>query len=125
MKAGFDDSANKKTHHPVGLISFGFAVVTGAISLLLFIVSLIPESGTYTAKRWTNILIIYGLAVAPVLHTIGLVLGIVGVFLKESKKLFPVLGIILNVLPVIFSALLWILLFWVIWAVIASGGGWM
>jgi hypothetical protein len=125
MKAGFDDSANKKTHHPVGLISFGMAIFTGAVSLVLFIISLIPESGTYTAKRWTNILIIYGLAVAPVLHTIGLVLGIVGVFLKESKKLFPVLGIILNVLPVIFSALLWILLFWVIWAVIASGGGWM
>ena len=125
MKAGFDDSANKKTHHPVGLISFGFAVVTGAISLLLFIVSLIPESGTYTAQRFTNILVVYGLAVAPLLHTTGLVLGIVGAFLKNSKKLFPVLGIVLNILPLIFAAIIWILLFWVIWAVIASGGGWM
>jgi hypothetical protein len=125
MKPGFNDSAPRKRHHAVGLISFGTAVVTGFISLLLFIVSMIPESGTYTAQRFTNILIIYGLAVAPVLHATGLILGIVGLFLKESKKIFPVLGIILNALPLIFAAILWILLFWVIWAVISSGGGWM
>jgi hypothetical protein len=125
MKPASDNSPNKKTHHPVGLISFVTAIVTGAVSLVLFIISMIPERGTYTAQRWTNILIIYALAVAPLLHTIGLVFGIVGAFLKESKKLFPVLGIILNIVPVIFAALLWILLFWVIWAVFSSGGGWM
>ena len=125
MKTAFEDSRNKKNHHPVGLISFGTAIFTGAVSLVLFIISLIPESGTYTAQRWTNILLIYGLAVAPLLHGIGFVLGIVGAFLKESKKLFPVLGIILNGLPLIFAAVLWILLFWVIWAVLSSGGAWM
>src|SRR5688572_2092022 len=59
MQPAFDDSTDKKTHQTVGVISFGIAIITGFISLLLFIVSLIPESGTYTAQRFTNIFFVF------------------------------------------------------------------
>ena len=125
MKPGINDPAGGKTHHRTGLISCALAIVTGSVGFLLFIVSMIPESGTYTARRWTNIFFIFAFAVAPALHICGLGLGIAGAFIKTSKKLFPTLGIVLNAVPLVGALLGWMLLFWVIWAVISSGGGWM
>ncbi|HVE58226.1 MAG TPA: hypothetical protein VNB22_15440 [Pyrinomonadaceae bacterium] len=125
MNAARSNLAIKKTHPKTGLISCGLAIVTGAVTLLLFVASFIPERGTYAEQRFNNIFLVFGAAVAPLLHFTGLLLGIIGAFIKDSKKVFPILGIILNGLPLIFALFIWILLFWVIWAVLSSGGGWM
>jgi hypothetical protein len=125
MKTAADDLADKKTHRKAGLISFGMAIITIATAFLLFVASFIPERGAYTEQRFNNVLLVFGAAVAPLLHFTGLVLGITGAFTKDSKKVFPILGIIFNTLPLILALFIWMLLFWVIWAVLSSGGGWM
>lgn len=124
MEAAAEDFAKKRKHPKVGLISFGLAVTTIAIGLLILILSFIPEDGTYAEKRFDNVFLVFGLFIAPIPHFIGLGLGIAGAFLKDSKKGFSILGIIFNALPLIFILFVWILLFWVVWAVLSSGGGW-
>ena len=125
MEPAFDDSANKKTHPTVGLISFWTAIVTGAISFVLFIIAFVPESNTYTAQRLNKILFVFALIIAPVLHIIGLALGIIGAFIKNSKKNFPALGITLNALPLVLAIIIWIFFLLIVLAVLGSGGGWM
>ncbi|GEM_PF-3579736 len=125
MEPGFDDSINKKTHHTIGLISFWTAIVTGAISFVLFIIAFIPESNTYTAERLNKIFFVFALIIAPILHIVGLALGIIGAFIKNSKKVFPALGIILNSLPLILAIIIWMFFLVIVLAVLGSGGGWM
>jgi hypothetical protein len=124
MNASFDDPAAQKNHPKVGVISFGLAIGTGVVTFLLFIASLIPQSGTYMAQRLSTVLMIFGMGVAPLLHLSGLILGVIGAFRKNSRKVFPILGIIFNILPLIIAAILLVLFFVIIWAVISSGGGW-
>ena len=47
--------------------------------------------------------------IAPGLHLVGALLGIGGFFTKPTKKLFPVIGTILNILLGISGVLLWVL----------------
>lgn len=125
MNTASDDLSKKRKHSKVGLISFGLAIITGIAALVIFIISLIPESGTYAAQRFDKILFAFALIAAPILHLTGLILGIVGAFQKDFKKLFPILGIIFNALPLAIAAVIWILLLLIALAVISSGGGWM
>jgi hypothetical protein len=124
MYAASDNPAKNRFHPKTGLISFWLAIVTGAIAFLLFVGSFIPESGTYAEKRLNNIFLVFALGIAPILHLAGLILGIVGAFTKNSKKVFPILGIVLNGLPVICAVIIWILLLLAVVAVVGSGGGW-
>lgn len=125
MEPAFDDSAKNIFHPRVGLISFGLAIITGAITFLLFIVSFIPESGTYTEQRFNRIFFGFMLITAPIFHLAGLVLGIIGAFKKNSKKVFSILGIVFNSLPLIFVLIVWVFFLLIALAVISSGGGWM
>jgi len=124
MTTDYDDLAKNRNHPKTGLISFGLAIVTGAITFLLFVVSFIPESGTYTEQRFNKIFLGFALGIAPILHLTGLIMGIVGAFTKNYRKVFPILGIIFNGLPVICAVIIWILLLLAVVAVIGSGGGW-
>lgn len=111
-------------HPKTGLISFGLAIVTGALTFLLLIASFIPESGTYTTARFNKILFVFALIVAPVFHLAGLIFGIVGAFTKDSKKVFSILGIVFNSLPLVLAIVIWIFILLIALAVIGSGGGW-
>ena len=79
--------------------------------LILFAISLAMEGRIDHEKvskfDWFTIccLIIGG----PVIHFVGLVLGIAGAFQKERKRLFAVLGIVLNGLLVISAVTICIL----------------
>lgn len=42
---------------------------------------------------------------SPLVHLMGLILGLIGVFSKQNKKLFAIIGIILNSFFVLFSIL--------------------
>ena len=124
MSAAFDNPAKNRFHPKTGLISFWLALLTGAITFSLFVVSFIAESGTYSERRLNNIFLVFALGIAPILHLAGLVLGVVGAFTKNSKKIFPILGIIFNGLSVFCALVFWILLLLAVVAVIGSGGGW-
>ena len=61
------------------------------------------------------IVIIFGGLGAPIIHFVGLVIGIAGAFQKERKRLFAILGIVLNGILVLLLAISWILFFgWLI-----------
>lgn len=125
MNAASDSLAKKHGHPKSGLISFGLAIVVGLMTLVLFIVSFIPEDGTYAEQRADRILFVFAAIISPILHLTGLIFGIIGAFKKNFKKLFPVLGIIFNALPLILAAVIWIFILLIALAVIGSGGGWM
>jgi hypothetical protein len=95
----------------LGVTSFLMAIGFPLVLLLLFAISLALEGRIDHEKvskfDWFTIccLIIGG----PIIHFVGLVLGIAGVFQKERKRLFAVLGIVLNGLLVISAAIICIL----------------
>jgi hypothetical protein len=86
------------------LLALGFPMFL----LLLFAISLAMEGRVDHEKvskfDWFAVccLIIGG----PVVHFVGLILGIAGAFQKERKRLFAVLGIVLNGLLVISAAII-------------------
>ena len=125
MNIASDSPAKPRSHPKKGLISFGLAIANGFITLLIFAVSFIPESGTYAEQRANKVLFVFALIIAPIFYLTGLVLGIIGAFMKNSKKLFPILGIVFNSLPLIGVAIIWIFILLIALAVISSGGGWM
>ena len=51
----------------------------------------------------------------PIIHFVGLVIGIAGAIQKERKRLFAILGIVLNGIVVLLLVTSWILFFgWLI-----------
>ena len=53
-------------------------------------------------KFFSTVLLIVGL-LAPPLHLTGLIFGLIGVFSKQNKKLFSIIGIILNLIFLVFG----------------------
>jgi len=96
------DSAIRKTSK-LGVTAFLMAIGFPLFLLILFGISLAIEGRVDHEKvskfDWFTIccLIIGG----PIVHFTGLVLGIAGAFQKQRKRLFAVLGIVLNGLLVV------------------------
>lgn len=124
MTNGSNAPAKDRKHPAAGLVFFGLAIVTGAISVLLFVISFFPARGTYAEQRFNNIAFVFAFGIAPLFHRAGLILGIVGAFIKESKKIFPIFGIVLNSLPLLLAIVIWLIILMIVLAVIGSGGGW-
>lgn len=87
----------KKGHSRLGIASVIMSVAIPVILILFLIVSLAlgtrrDSVGNYFAMAFAG----FGL-VAPVLHLVGMVLGLSGLISKRTKNLFPVIGIILNI----------------------------
>jgi len=70
----------------------------------------IPEDWTSAEQRANNVLFVFALIIAPVFYLAGLIPGIIGVFMKDSKKIFAVLGIVLSSLPLVLVAAGWVLI---------------
>lgn len=97
---------NQRIHSRIGIAS---CVVGGGMFLLLLagIVYQLMEGRMKEAGFESGGLSVFAFAVVfflplPV-HVIGLVLGVVSLFFPKRKKLFPVLGVILNFLFGVFS----------------------
>jgi hypothetical protein len=95
----------------LGVTSLLMALGFPLFLLVLFAISLAMEGRVDHEKvskfDWFTIccLIIGG----PIVHFVALVLGIAGAFQKQRKRLFAVLGIVLNGLLVITAAIICIL----------------
>ncbi len=125
MNITSDDLPLKRRHPKIGVISLSLAIANGLITLLILVGSFIPEDGTYAEQRVDKALFVFALIIAPIFHLVGLALGIGGAFMKNAKKVFPVLGIIFNGLPLVIAAVCWVIILLIALAVISSGGGWM
>lgn len=87
------EKTESKRNSRLGIASFLIGTFTLAILLMFGILTRIsPNSIKFVFLAG---LVIVGLF-APLLYLIGLILGIIGIFSEETKRLFPVLGVILN-----------------------------
>ena len=104
-----ENIADARRHSKLGIAS---TIIGAAIPVLLviFFASLFMMNtrknsfGSYVA----GVGLIFAF-IAPGLHLVGALLGIGGFFTKPTKKLFPVVGTILNILLGISGVLLWVL----------------
>jgi hypothetical protein len=101
-----DNQAVTRSHKGTGIASFIIGV-----TCLITVMGLVVVAGVTTnAGRATpefNMIIGLGMISIVFVDLIGIVIGIFGAADRSSKKVYPVLGLILNVLVVaLFSALL-------------------
>jgi hypothetical protein len=108
MQAQLQNPVQRRKFSKLGVSSFWMALGFPLLLLVLFAISLAMEGRVDHEKvskfDWFTIccLIIGG----PIVHFVGLVLGIAGAFQKERKRVFAVLGIIFNGLFVIAAAII-------------------
>lgn len=104
-------SPTRRRHSKLGVTSFLMGLAFPLFLLLLFVISLLLEGRIDHEKvsrfDWFTIccLIIGG----PIIHFVGLLLGIAGAVQKQRKRLFAVLGIVLNGILVLAAATVCIL----------------
>ena len=93
-------------HKGIGIASF----IIGVICLITVMGLVVVAGVTTNAGRATpefNMIVGLGMISAVFVDLIGIVLGIFGAADRSSKKVYPVLGLVLNVLVVaLFTALL-------------------
>ncbi len=96
----------QKHHSRLGIAS----VIIGII-LPILLVSFIVASGFLEAdkNRLRNDIEGYMIRVSlsfPVLHLMALIFALIGIFSKKTKKVFPIIGIILNTILLIAGVVL-------------------
>jgi hypothetical protein len=95
-----------RTHKGTGIASFIIGVIcTVTIMVLIGFAAVMTSTGRATPEL--NMIIGLGMISACFVDLIGIGLGVFGAADRSSKKVYPVLGLILNVLVVaLFAALL-------------------
>ncbi len=93
----------------IAVIVFVYFLVAGYVSLYV-LDDFFKDSNVFAALGIVIIWFFIHLALCSFGFTIGLALAIVGVIKKDKKRLFPVIGLIFNLLPLI-SALIFTIYF--------------
>lgn len=106
MTMTLENPSATRAHKGLGIASF----IVG-VTCLITVMGLVVVAGVTTnAGRATpefNMIVGLGMISAVFVDLIGIVLGIFGAADRSSKKVYPVLGLVLNVLVVaLFTALL-------------------
>jgi hypothetical protein len=94
-----DQQPPLRQHSKLGVASFVMALSIPVLLTVLVILALMLGTDTKAAPGWYSVwaFMICGL-LAPLGHLVGVILGIVDALRKGSKRLFPVLGITLNLI---------------------------
>ncbi|MEW9094857.1 MAG: hypothetical protein AB2417_07200 [Clostridiaceae bacterium] len=95
----YEESELKLPHSKLGIASFAFALV----GIVLFIISIIllvktNNQGAYQEITSSDIKGTILLLISGVLSFVGIGLGVAGMITKNRKKIFPAIGIIMNLL---------------------------
>jgi phage-related protein len=95
-----------KPHSKLGIASCVIGLITFLIFLLAMVFWLIPFWCSGCSQELKDQIILGSLTVMLLVpipaHIVGLILGTVSLFFPNRKKLFPILGVVLNL---IFAAL--------------------
>jgi hypothetical protein len=108
MTITMDNRTAIRNHNSKGVASFVIGVIS-VVSVLALIVTagVMTNAGTMTPQL--TMLIGLGMISACFVDLIGIGLGVVGAVDRSSKKLYPVLGLTLNIgIVVVFFALLFV-----------------
>jgi hypothetical protein len=82
----------------MGIASFALGVGTFAIAVLWYAFASILSGKMKVefSSSFYSVYIIFLFFVAPVAHLVGEILGIIGLFMKNRRKVFPLLGVFVN-----------------------------
>lgn len=91
-----------KPHSKLGIASCVIALITFLILLLVMFYWLIRSPCPGCSEDLKGYIMLVGLVVMLVVpipaHLVGLILGAVSLFFPNRKKLFPIIGVILNLI---------------------------
>lgn len=93
------DITTTKKHSGLGIVSMFMGVTTGIITFVIFVFAGYLESNTpggIDDESPLAIIMGAGILLTVFLIFVGTVLGFVGLFQKDKKKLFPAVGSFLN-----------------------------
>lgn len=95
----YEESELKLPQSKLGIASFAFALV----GIVLFVISIIllvktNNQGAYQEITSSEIMGTILLLISGILSFVGIGLGIAGMVTKNRKKIFPAIGIIINLL---------------------------
>jgi len=97
-------TAPVRRHSRLGITSLLLALGFPFLLLIIFVVMLIFSEQIENGAFVGFVTILAASIAAVAVHLTGVILGIAGVYKKENRKLFPVLGIVFNGLPLLLSA---------------------
>jgi len=82
----------------LGVASFAISLIAGLLLIgsIFAAVSLVGSSNTFDREVQTSLFVGLGVLTALALHLIGLIIGVIGLFQSNSKKIFTILGVLLN-----------------------------
>jgi hypothetical protein len=86
----------EKSHSRLGIASVVIALMLPALLILFLVMGLLLGSKKGSVGNLFGLGFIIISLVAPWLHLVGFVLGLIGWISKKTKKLFPAVGTILN-----------------------------
>lgn len=84
-----------RKHSRLGMASTIMALTLPPLLTTLLFGAVSTDTKTSVGTGLSLTFIILGLA-GPLIHLVGLIMGLVSVTFKDTNKLFPILGIILN-----------------------------
>lgn len=106
MTMTMDHQTTIRTHKGIGIASFIIGIACLAVVLALLVTAGVMAKDGKLSPELT-MLVGVGMMAACFVDLIGIALGFVGAVDRTSKKIYPVLGIVLNVIIVmLFAALL-------------------
>ena len=104
-----NDAGYVRTHSKAGLVSLLIALLFPLLMCLIFLIVLVLQVQIESEGFTYFLMLLSGSIAAVIAHLSGLVMGVVGVRNKQRKKLFSVLGIIFNTLPLLLAVVICIL----------------
>ena len=106
MTMTMDNQTTIRTHKGTGIASF----IIGVTSIVLVMALIVGAGAMATTGKMTpqlSMMLGLGMIAACFVDLIGLALGFVGAVDRSSKKVYPVLGLVLNfVIVALFAAML-------------------
>jgi hypothetical protein len=104
---------HSKPHSKLGVASFAIGVGTFSVAVLWYALIAIvsPNAGPELRANFFIYYILFLFFVAPVAHLVGEILGIISLFIKNCRKLFPILGLLVNLPFLVFWVLAYSLLY--------------
>lgn len=100
---GFQEEIKNLRHSGVGIASFVISLIAIIILLGLILLAILTEAIGISADSQEILYLIIGFSaiILGLLSIIGIVLGIIGVFQEDRKRVFSILGLIINAVPVL------------------------
>jgi hypothetical protein len=101
-------SQHPRKHSKLGLSSLIIALAVPVLLVLLIVLAMLMPTPLSTPRDIIGISTLVFALLAPLFHLVGAVLGVAG-WLTRKRKLFPVVGTVLNLMLGVSGVLLWTL----------------